>query len=221
MSEANQRRLFMLFCLRCSDVLGTLSEDEIAFALRITTPELLESKTVFEARGFIDSKWNILHWEKRQFQSDSSTNRTRKYREKHRETSQERHGDGTEERRVEENRTDTEQNRVRTEAEAANRALLKKRAPMSNNGPVPLDSIFQSRQSTRRPLPSTRTELVVAGYVFSNLKPCNGCQRNIEWWTSPRGSPLPFDPMAEGAEMAVNHLETCPAASEYRKEAKR
>ena len=34
MSEAMQRRLVMLLCLRCSNALVTLQDDEIAFALR-------------------------------------------------------------------------------------------------------------------------------------------------------------------------------------------
>lgn len=93
MSESDQRRLVMLFCLRCCDVLGTLQEQDIAFALRITLPDLLKSKLVFIEKGFIDDGWIILNWDKRQFVSDSSTDRTRRYRERMR-TSQERHSDG-------------------------------------------------------------------------------------------------------------------------------
>jgi hypothetical protein len=53
----------------------------------------------------INNRVVITKWEKRQYKSDSSTERTRKWREKHSETSQERHGDGAEQRREE---TDTE-----------------------------------------------------------------------------------------------------------------
>ena len=88
----------MLFCLQCGDVLGTLRETDIAFALRITLPDLLQSKQVFIEKGFIDEGWTILNWDKRQFPSDSSTERTRRYRERVR-TSRERHGDGLEEKR--------------------------------------------------------------------------------------------------------------------------
>ncbi|MDR5825855.1 hypothetical protein [Caballeronia sp. LZ043] len=80
MSEAMQRRLMMLFCLRCSDVLATLQDDELAFALRVSEDELAETKSLFLRKGFIDGEWQILNWDKRQFSSDSSTERSRKHR---------------------------------------------------------------------------------------------------------------------------------------------
>lgn len=81
MPEAMQRRLMMLFCLRCSDVLATLQEDELQFALHIGNDELAETKALFIRKGFIDDAWNLLNWDKRQFNSDSSTERSRKHRE--------------------------------------------------------------------------------------------------------------------------------------------
>jgi len=81
MSEAMQRRLMMLLCLRCSDVLATLQDDELQFAMHITTEELAETKALFIRKGFINDAWNLLNWDKRQFNSDSSTERSRKSRE--------------------------------------------------------------------------------------------------------------------------------------------
>ena len=81
MSESMQRRLMMLLCLRCSDVLATLQDDELQFALRIGNDELAETKALFVRKGFIDDAWNLLNWDKRQFNSDSSTERSRKHRE--------------------------------------------------------------------------------------------------------------------------------------------
>ena len=81
MPEAMQRRLMMLLCLRCSDVLATLQEDEIQFAMHISADELTETKALFVRKGFTDSEWNLLNWDKRQFNSDSSTERSRKSRE--------------------------------------------------------------------------------------------------------------------------------------------
>lgn len=81
MPEPMQRRLMMLFCLRCSDVLATLHDDELQFALRISNDELAETKALFVRKGFIDEAWNLLNWDKRQFNSDSSTERSRKHRE--------------------------------------------------------------------------------------------------------------------------------------------
>jgi uncharacterized protein YgfB (UPF0149 family) len=88
MSEAMQRRLMMLFCLRCSDVLATLQEDELAFAMRLNSDELAETKALFVRKGFTDSEWNLLNWDKRQFNSDSSTERSRKHRNAKKESTE-------------------------------------------------------------------------------------------------------------------------------------
>jgi hypothetical protein len=83
MSEPMQRRLVMLFCLRCGNVLETLQENEIVFALGISEEEWKETKELFVSKcfiRFIKGKCNITNWNKRQFISDSSTDRVRKYR---------------------------------------------------------------------------------------------------------------------------------------------
>ena len=90
MSEAMQRRLIMLFCDRSCDVLVTFCDEDIAFHWRISDGELAEAKALFIKKGFIDEHWNLLNWNKRQFISDTSTERTKRYRERKR-TSQERH----------------------------------------------------------------------------------------------------------------------------------
>ena len=82
MSEAMQRRLIMLFCLRGSDSLETLQETELAFYMHISYTELAETKIVFLSKGFIDENWNVLNWDKRQFASDVSTKRVREHRER-------------------------------------------------------------------------------------------------------------------------------------------
>jgi hypothetical protein len=80
LSEAMQRRYVMLMCLRCSETLETLHETEIAFQLRLSEAELIETKQLFINKNFIDKHWNLLNWDKRQFVSDSSTMRVRKHR---------------------------------------------------------------------------------------------------------------------------------------------
>ena len=83
MSEAMQRRLTMLFCLRClGKPIETFRETEIAFKWRISMQDLAETKALFLENGFIDEKWNVLNWNKRQYVSDSSTERVRQYRER-------------------------------------------------------------------------------------------------------------------------------------------
>lgn len=81
MSEAMQRRLIMLMCLRCSNTLETLQEQDICFALRIDETELATTKALFIQKKFVDEHWAILQWDKRQKPSDSSTERVRKHRE--------------------------------------------------------------------------------------------------------------------------------------------
>jgi len=79
MNEVNQRRLLMIFCIRCNgDV--TLQDEEMAFQLRVTPEEWAKTKAEFIARGFIDDANNILNWDKRQFRSDSSRERVSKHR---------------------------------------------------------------------------------------------------------------------------------------------
>ena len=85
--EAMQRRYVMLMCLRCSEVLETLHETEIAFQLRLSTGELDETKQLFISKNFIDEHWNLLNWDKRQFVSDSSTMRVARHRNKKKQAS--------------------------------------------------------------------------------------------------------------------------------------
>ena len=82
MPEVMQRRLIMIFCLRCSDVTVTLCDEELAFHLRISDAELAETKALFMRKGFIGKDWSVMNWEKRQYASDSSAARTRAYRER-------------------------------------------------------------------------------------------------------------------------------------------
>lgn len=85
--EAMQRRYVMLMCLRCSETLETLHETEIAFQLRLSEAELIETKQLFISKNFIDKHWNLLNWDKRQFVSDSSTMRVAKHRQKKKQES--------------------------------------------------------------------------------------------------------------------------------------
>ena len=87
LSEAMQRRYVMLMCLRCSEVLETLHETEIAFQLRLSTEELEQTKQLFISKNFIDKHWNLLNWDKRQFVSDSCTMRVAKHRNKKKQVS--------------------------------------------------------------------------------------------------------------------------------------
>lgn len=81
MSESDQRRLVMLFCLRCNgDV--TLHDEEVTFMLRISNDDWSRTKALFISKGFIDSNNNVLNWNARQFISDSSAERVARHRAK-------------------------------------------------------------------------------------------------------------------------------------------
>lgn len=81
LTEVDQRRLIMLFCLRCNgDV--TLQDEQVTFQLRISDDEWSKSKTTFIAKGFINSDNEVLNWDKRQYISDSSAERVAKFRSK-------------------------------------------------------------------------------------------------------------------------------------------
>lgn len=110
LSEAMQRRLVMLLCMRCSNDLVTLHVTEIAFQLRISDDDLKVTKELFVSKGFIDNDWNVLNWDKRQFRSDSSAERVSRHREKKKRDSnddvtlQKRNSNALEQNRTEQNK---------------------------------------------------------------------------------------------------------------------
>lgn len=94
MPEHMQRRYVMLMCMRCNEFVdasgngcsNALRDDEIAFHLRISDADLAETKALFVSKGFIDSEWNLLNWEKRQPKSDRDPTRgerQKRFRENH------------------------------------------------------------------------------------------------------------------------------------------
>jgi hypothetical protein len=79
MSEADQRRFVMLLCLRCNgDV--TLHDEEVAFQLRISNDDWLQTKSRLMAKNLIDNNNSPTAWDKRQYTSDSSAERVAKHR---------------------------------------------------------------------------------------------------------------------------------------------
>ena len=114
LSEALQRRYVMLMCMQCSNAIETFHVTErdsaIAFHMRISETEWMETKAHFIAKGFVNDECELLNWDKRQYESDSSTARVREFREREKqkrkeiETDMKRFGNV-----LEQNRTDTEQ----------------------------------------------------------------------------------------------------------------
>lgn len=81
LSEQDQRRLLMLFCLRCSNGDVTLQCNAVAFQLRISNSEWAETRANLIAQNLINEDNKPVAWEKRQFDSDTSAERVRKHRE--------------------------------------------------------------------------------------------------------------------------------------------
>ena len=93
MDETLQRRFVMFLCLHCAGEFERLSDEELAFALRITDEELKRTKQAFKRKGLLTEDGKISNWDKLQFKSDNSTERVREHRERQRngdETLQER-----------------------------------------------------------------------------------------------------------------------------------
>jgi len=109
MSEVNQRRLVMIFCMRCNGNV-TLQDKHVTFMLRISDAEWSDSKAEFIDNGFIDNDNNVLNWDKRQFISDSSVERVARHRALHKTVTVTKCNVTV--TPPEQNRTDTEQNRT-------------------------------------------------------------------------------------------------------------
>ena len=187
LSEAMQRRYVMLMCLRCSEVLETLHETEIAFQLRLSTEELEQTKQLFISKNFIDKHWNLLNWDKRQFVSDSSTMRVAKHRNKKKQVS---NADETLQKRPSnaiDTDTDTEQIQKRTTSVATPSGVS--------------DSVWQEFKSlrkakkapiTQRAIDKISEEANLAGWTLEKaLEECivRGWQAFKAEWVAKKGNP--------------------------------
>lgn len=209
MSEADQRRLVLVFCARCRE--EKLTDQQWSFRWRVSLDEVVRTKAVFIENGFIDENWDLLNWNKRQVTPDSSRERTKRWRQKTKGivTVSDGPGDGVvnvtdksvtvvEERRGEEIRGDKnrlEQRRGEAGGKEKRGGELASIATIFSN---------LSPRSTPRLFPATVSALVSAGYTFSNKSPCKDCGTQIDWWRTPKGGQIP---MNEGS--AVVHMETC------------
>jgi len=152
LSEAMQRRYVMLMCLRCSEVLETLHETEIAFQLRLSTEELDETKKLFISKNFIDKHWNLLNWDKRQFVSDSSTMRVAKHRSKKKQVS---NADETLQKRPS-NAIDTDTDKKQIQIQSNKATVVATPVGVS-------DSVWQEFVSHRKSKKARVTQLVIDG----------------------------------------------------------
>ena len=101
----DQRHFVVLLCLKCDGVLdrafasNQVRDRVICRSLGLDPVSAAEAKRRLMDVTLIDSNWQIPSWERRQYLSDNSTQRTRKYRKNKKQgnvtgTSRERHCDG-------------------------------------------------------------------------------------------------------------------------------
>lgn len=57
--------------------------------------------------------------------------------------------------------------------------------------------------------PKDMNHLKAHGYKFQNDAACKLCGDDIEWWETPSGKRLPFNPMGDEQSAAIIHLSTC------------
>lgn len=65
--------------------------------------------------------------------------------------------------------------------------------------------------------PVTRDGMKSAGYEFSDLGRCRGCDASIEWWIAPSGRKMPVNPMPNAESPAISHFASCLKADSFRK----
>lgn len=139
----DQRHYLILLCLKCA---GTLDRDLppsrrdsiIARGLGLDSASAVEARRRLMEVGFVDKNWQPTAWDKRQFVSDVSTERVRKFR-KDKETGNvtETNGNGFG------NAPDTEQNRTDTETEQREAKEARKRASALPNDFFPSPDLEQ------------------------------------------------------------------------------
>lgn len=86
----DQRHYIVLLCLKGSEVLDKEYQDSdqrervIRRVLGLDTDAADEARKRLMRANLIDLKWNPLAWDKRQYKSDVSTERVKKFRQKRR-----------------------------------------------------------------------------------------------------------------------------------------
>ena len=80
LTHAEQRHFIMLMCARCRNGNETLHDEDAAFMLRIPIDEFLTVKQKFVSCNILCNGNHPKNWDKRQYASDSSTQRVRKFR---------------------------------------------------------------------------------------------------------------------------------------------
>jgi hypothetical protein len=83
LDETLQRRFLMLLCLAGAGITPTSNVSEVDFALRVGVSECEKTRSILVSKGLIDEQWFPVKWKKRQFESDTSTPRVKRFRQRH------------------------------------------------------------------------------------------------------------------------------------------
>lgn len=152
MPENYQRRLLMIFCMRCNgDV--TLHDEDVTFLLRISDQEWQETKAMFIDRGFMTKDGKVTNWDKRQYVSDSSRDRVAKHRALHKSVTGK---DSNVTVTPPDTDTDTEQNKKTTR-----KSSLSKLIELGVNEQVARDWLV-IRKTKKSPLTDTALKQIIA-----------------------------------------------------------
>ena len=108
-SETFQARYVKLLCLRCKGEIPGITTEQIAWCLRLDITETEKTMAALEAAG-LWADGDIYNWDNRQYNSDTSTDRVRKHRNKVKRFS---NGDETLRVTPSESETETESERER------------------------------------------------------------------------------------------------------------
>lgn len=127
LDETLQRRFIMLLCLAGAGVTPTSDVSEVDFLLRIGVSECERTRSILVSKGLIDENWFPKKWTKRQFESDSSTERVKRFRKRQKGVSEDVTETASEQSRTEQSQkrgsripddfTLTEERRLVAEAE--------------------------------------------------------------------------------------------------------
>jgi len=101
LDETLQRRFIMLLCLAGAGITPTTNVSEVDFLLRIGVSECERTRSILVAKGLIDDNWFPKKWTKRQFESDSSTERVKRFRKRQRAVTEDVSGTASEQSRAE------------------------------------------------------------------------------------------------------------------------
>jgi hypothetical protein len=88
LDETLQRRFVMLLCLAGAGVTPTNDVSVVDFALRIGVSECERTRSILVSKGLIGDDWFPRKWTKRQFESDSSTERVKRFRKRHKDVTE-------------------------------------------------------------------------------------------------------------------------------------